>query len=79
MTVDPANLTVTGRVFTHSVPTDPNSPRDTQVGNTLTYHPSALPEGVLSSGESGILGSAISAVLNVSLTNFSNNAPQCES
>jgi hypothetical protein len=77
MTVDPASPTVTGKVFKHIVPTNPNSALGAQVGDTLTYQPSALPAGVTSSGENGILGSAISAVLNVSVTNFTNNATQC--
>jgi hypothetical protein len=77
MTVDPESPTVTGRVFQHSMPTDPNSALGAQVGKTLTYNPSALPAGVTCSGESGILGSAISAVLNVSVTNFTNNATRC--
>jgi hypothetical protein len=76
MTVGPApTYTVTGKVFTHVTPRDPNSPLDVQVGTTLTN--SGLPEGVTSSGEIGILGSAIGAVLNVSVTNFTNNATQC--
>jgi hypothetical protein len=79
MIVDPASPTVTGKVFRHSTPTDPNSALDAQVGTTLTYHPdpAVLPPGVASTGENGILGSSISAVLNVSVTNFSNNATQC--
>ncbi len=76
MTVDPANTpAVTGKVFTHSTPTDPNSALGAQVGSTLMYP--ALPAGVTSSGENGILGSGISAVLNVSVTNFTNNATRC--
>ena len=46
MTVDPASPTVTGKVFRHSAPADPNSALDSaQVGTTLTYHPdpAALP------------------------------------
>lgn len=79
MTVDPASATVTGKVFSHSAPADPNSALFAQVGTTLTYHPdpAVLPLGVASTGEDGILGSSINAVLNVSVTNFSNNATQC--
>ena len=78
MTVNPAGPTVTGKVVRHSTPADPNSALDTQVGPTLTYSPAALPAGVASTGENGILGSSINAVLNVSVTNFTNNATQCE-
>jgi len=77
MTVDPEGPTVTGKVFRHSTPADPNSALGTQVGTTLTYSPAALPPGVASTGESGILASSINAVLNVSVTNFTNNATQC--
>jgi len=52
-----------------------NSPLGVQVGTTLTN--AGLPLGVTSSGEIGILGSAIGAVLNVSVTNFTNDATQC--
>jgi hypothetical protein len=76
MTVGPAPThTVTREVFTHTVAEDPNSPLGVQVGTTLTN--AGLPLGVTSSGEIGILGSAIGAVLNVSVTNFTNNATQC--
>jgi hypothetical protein len=79
MTVNPASpgATVTGKVFRHSTPADPNSALGAQVGTTLTYSPGTLPAGVASTGENGILGSSINAVLNVSVTNFSNNATQC--
>ena len=76
MTVGPAPThTVTGKVFTHTVAEDPNSALGVQVGTTLTN--AGLPLGVTSSGEIGILGSAIGAVLNVSVTNFTNDATQC--
>jgi DNA-binding beta-propeller fold protein YncE len=77
MTVDPAGPTVTGKVFRHSTPEDPNSALGVQVAGTLTYSPAMLPAGVASTGENGIAGSSINAVLNVSLTNFSNNTAQC--
>jgi len=77
MTVDPATPTITGKVFRHSTPTDPNSVLGTQVGKTLTYSPAALPDGVTSPGENGIVASSISAVLSVSVTNFSNSPSQC--
>jgi hypothetical protein len=84
MTVDPAIPTVTGKVFKHSTPADPNSAlvsqeRGGQVGSTLIYQPqpALLPAGVTSPGENGIVASSINAVLNVSLTNFSNDATRC--
>jgi hypothetical protein len=77
MTVDPAGPVVTGKVFRHSTPEDPNSALGAQVAGTLTYSPALLPAGVASTGENGILGSSINAVLNVSVTNFSNNTAQC--
>jgi hypothetical protein len=77
MTVNPAIPKVTGKVFRHSIPTDPNSALGDQVGKTLKYRPAALPDGVTSPGENGILASSIGAVLNVSVTNFTNDATQC--
>jgi len=77
MTVDPAIPKVTGRVFKHLASTNPNSPLGDQIGATLKYRPDALPAGVTSSGKNGILASSIGAVLNVSVTNFSNNATLC--
>jgi hypothetical protein len=81
MTVDPAIPKVTGKVFKHKPATDPNLPVDSppleQVGPTLKYRPEALPAGLTSPGKTGILASSIGAVLNVSVTNFSNNAALC--
>ena len=84
MTVDPAIPTVTGKVFKHSTPGDPNSalvPEELggQVGSTLIYQPqpAVLPAGVTSPGKNGILASSINAVLNVSVTNFTNDATRC--
>ena len=78
MTVDPAipNGDGEGLQAQRRQPTR-TAPLGAQVGATLTYRPAALPAGVTSSGENGILASAISAVLNVSVTNFTNNATQC--
>ena len=77
----PATLTVTGKVFSHMTPSDPNSALGPQVGKagskTLTYGPLPFPAGVTSPGQNGILGSAITAVLNASVTNFSNDPARC--
>jgi DNA-binding beta-propeller fold protein YncE len=77
MTVDPTIPKVTGRVFKHSASTNPNSPLGDQIGATLKYRPEVLPAGLTSPGKTGILASSIGAVLNVSVTNFSNNAALC--
>jgi hypothetical protein len=77
MTVDPAIPRVTGKVFKHSTRTDPNSALGAQVGSTLEYLPAALPAGVTSPGENGIVASSNNAVLNASVTNFSNDATHC--
>jgi hypothetical protein len=70
--------TVTGKVFTHTISTDPSSPLQvTSIGTTLTFGPQALPTGVTSPGQNGIVGSSISAVLNASVTNFSNDPDRC--
>jgi hypothetical protein len=77
MTVDPTTPRVTGQAFTHSVPLDPDSPLGVQVGSTLTYEPAVLPTGVSSPGQNGILAQAISAVVDLSVTNFSNDPARC--
>ena len=77
MTVNPAGTpTVTGKVFAHATATDPNSALGGQVGSTLTYS-GALPAGVTSPGENGLMASAISAVVNSSVTNFTNDPVAC--
>jgi hypothetical protein len=49
-----------------------------QVGPTLTYQPPvALPAGVTSPGQNGILAQAISAVIDLSVTNFTNDPALC--
>ena len=75
MTIDPANSKVTGKVFRHEMRTDPNSAVGGQVVTTPLE--AALPTGMTNPGKSGILASSIGAVLNVSVTNFSNDATKC--
>jgi DNA-binding beta-propeller fold protein YncE len=77
LTADPATPAVTGKVFRHSVATDPNSALGTQVGTTLMYRPPALPAGVTSPGASAIIAAGVNAVVNSSVTNLSNDATQC--
>jgi hypothetical protein len=60
-----------------TVATDPNSALGAQVGPTLTYHPAALPAGVTSPGANAVIATAINAVVNASVTNFTNVAAQC--
>ena len=67
---------MTGKVFAHATATDPNSALGGQVGSTLTYS-GALPAGVTSPGENGIMASAISSVVNSSVTNFTNDPVAC--
>jgi len=62
-------ITVTGRVFRHSTPSDPGSAVGTQVGVTLTFS-GARPAGVDATGEVGIVASATSTSVNSSVTNF---------
>jgi len=73
----PSKWTVTGKVFRHATATDPNSRLAAQVGSTLTYRPATLPAGVTSPGELGIMASSVAAVLNASVTNFSNDPVRC--
>jgi len=62
-------VTVTGKVFQHSVPSNPNSPLGAQVGTTLSLA-GLLPTGVSHFGEVGLVGRAVSASIATSLTNF---------
>jgi hypothetical protein len=67
--VSGANVAVTGRVFRHTVATDPNSPTGSQVGVTLNFS-GARPAGVDATGEVGIVAGAASTSVNSSVTNF---------
>ena len=78
MTVDPATRLMTGSVFAHTAPRDAESPLGAQVGPTLTYQPSALPLGVTSPGQNGILARAVSAAVDLSVTNYSNDPSLCK-
>lgn len=64
-----ADLTVTGSVFRHVSPLDPDSGLGLQVGSTLEYTGSR-PQGVGQFGEFGAIGSAINAHVESSVTNF---------
>jgi len=71
--VSGSTVTVTGKVFRHTVATDPNSPVDGQVGSTLTFTGSlgaGSLTGVSSPGEVGMVAQATSAVVDSSVTNF---------
>jgi hypothetical protein len=70
--VSGGNVTVTAKVFRHTVPTDPNSPTGTQVNGTLNFS-GALPAGVDATGEVGIVASGASTSVNSSVTNFTIN------
>ena len=63
---------MTGRAFRHMDPQDPNSALGTQVGGTLTTPtPLSLTAlGLQGSGEVGVVATAISAVVDSSVTNF---------
>src|SRR5262249_2601480 len=60
---------VTGNVFRHTVPTNPNSPLEASPFGTLTDI-GALPTGVESTGDVGLVARAVSAVVDLSVTNF---------
>jgi Protein of unknown function (DUF1566) len=78
MSVNPTGTPkVTGKVFRHTTATNPNSALGAQVGVTLTYSPGSLPAGVSSPGENGIMASGISAIVNSSVTNFTNDPVAC--
>jgi hypothetical protein len=67
--VSGGSVTVTGTVFRHTIPADPNSPLGAQVGGTLTFA-GPLPAGVEPVGEVGMVASAFSAFVDSSITNF---------
>jgi hypothetical protein len=67
--VSGGNVTVTGRVFKHATPTDPDSAIDAQVGATLAST-RARPAGVDAAGEVGIVASAFSAAVDSSVANL---------
>ena len=73
MTVDPARPNVTGSVFTHVAPSDPNSDLGVQVGTTLIYRPDVLPAGISDRGQDALMAQAVSAVVDLSITNFTND------
>ena len=57
LTFSDSNFTVTGKVFTHTTQTDPNSALGVQVGSTLTYS-SALSATLFSPYEIGLVARA---------------------
>ena len=75
--VDGQQPQIMGQVFKHAVGTDPNS-AISQVGGTLVYTPGSLPAGVDALGQNAIIGSAFGAVVNASVTNFSNILAECQ-
>ena len=66
----PDLLTVSGSVFRHATPTDPNSPTGTQVGPELSFFGRLGALGLETSGEVGIAASAFSTNVNSSVTNW---------
>ena len=70
LTFSGSNFTVTGKVFTHTTQTDPNSALGAQVGSTLTYS-GALSGTLFSPYEVGLVARGDSAVVDTSVTNFS--------
>lgn len=66
-----SNYTVTGQVFSHQTPTNPNSVAVTQVGSTLSYT-GALSGSLVNPYEIGLdTRGGTGTVLNTSITNFS--------
>jgi len=63
------NVAVIGNVFRHTVPTDPDSDPEPASFGTVRFS-GALPTGVPSSGQVGLVARAVSAVVNLSVTNF---------
>jgi hypothetical protein len=72
--VGTSDVAVTGQVFNHVTPSDPNSALSGQVGATLTFT-GLRPAGVDATGEVGVLAVATSTVVNSSVTNFNLELP----
>jgi len=66
--VSGGDVAVTGKVFQHVTPGDPNSAVGPQVGGTLSFM-GARPAGVDATGEVGIAAVATSTNVNSSVTN----------
>src|SRR5262245_15408751 len=66
-------ISVTGKVFRHTIPTNPNSPLGTQVGGNLEFS-GPPPVGLDPSGHVGLVARAVSTVVNLSVTNFAATA-----
>jgi hypothetical protein len=65
------SFSVTGKVFTHVDPFDPNSAVGPQVDGSLVFPLTTLAsKGLTDSGEVGIVATATSAVVNSSVLNF---------
>jgi hypothetical protein len=65
------NFTVTGKVYKHLTPNDPDSAVGAQVGAVLSLGPTSLgSKGLQAAGQVGVVASAIGAVVDSSVTNF---------
>jgi hypothetical protein len=70
---------IKGEVFQHLDAKNPDSPLITPAAGTLLYGPpNPLPLGVDTLGQNAIIGSAFNAVVNASVTNFSNILADCQ-
>jgi hypothetical protein len=67
--VSGSNVTVTGKLFQHATPSDPNSALGAQIGSTLTFS-GPRPAGVDAAGEIGMAASAFGAMVDSSVANF---------
>jgi hypothetical protein len=77
MTFRPGDRTeIEGQAYAHVDGSDPNS-AIRAIGPVLRYAPTAFPAGIDEFGESGIIGSAIKAADNSSVTNFTNVKASC--
>ena len=67
--VSGTTVTVTGKVFEHATPTDPDSGLGAQVGATLIFA-GKRPSGVDATGEIGMAASAAGTAVDSSVANF---------
>jgi hypothetical protein len=64
-------FSVTGAVFPHTTPTDPDTPLGAPISSlALTFSGSLSAEGLTSSGQVGLAADYTSTAVNASVTNF---------
>jgi len=74
-TVNGNSLRVTGQLFGHTNPTNPNSALNGQIGSDLTWNGSFNQLDASNTGEVGLVFRTVSTTSSASITNFSDTEP----